>query len=244
LKRFTEQYFNKTTGMVKTWCDALVHVFYPSLCFGCNAELVQVNQFVCLQCLNQLGLTHFESMRENPVEKLFWGRAEIPFAASTFYYIDNTPLQQIIHHIKYRQEKELGIHMGEIMGIHGSGLFTAFTTDLCIPMPLHPRKEYKRGYNQASLLCEGIFRQTGIPYSERALVRNENTRTQTKKSRTERWENVAAAFDISDASIIKGKHVVVVDDVITTGASTEACVNTLKDHGAKSVGIYSLAFTI
>ena len=230
--------------VIKAWYEALVHVFYPSLCYGCNNELIQGDQYICLQCQTEMGRTYFESIRDNPVEKLFWGRADIQCAASTFYYIDKTPLQQIVHHIKYRQEKELGIHMGEIMGIHGSGLFTECKTDLCIPMPLHPKKEYKRGYNQASLLCEGIFKQTGIPYNEKALVRNENTRTQTKKSRIERWENVASVFDVNEPSIIKDKHVVVVDDVITTGASTEACVNMLMQHGAKTVGIYSLAFTL
>ena len=230
--------------MVKAWCDALVHVFYPSLCFGCNNELIQGDQFLCLQCQAELGRTQFEAIRNNPVEKLFWGRADIQFAASTYYYIESTPLQKVIHHIKYRQEKELGIHMGERMGLHGSDLFNACKTDLCIPMPLHPKKEYKRGYNQASLLCEGIFKQTGIPYNEKALVRNENTRTQTKKSRIERWENVASVFDVNEPSIIKDKHVVVVDDVITTGASTEACVHTLMQHGAKTAGVYSLAFTL
>jgi len=230
--------------VIKAWYEALVHVFYPSLCYGCNNELIQCDQYICLQCQTEMGRTYFESIRDNPVEKLFWGRADIQCAASTFYYIDKTPLQQIVHHIKYRQEKELGIHMGEIMGIHGSGLFTECKTDLCIPMPLHPKKEYKRGYNQASLLCEGIFKQTGIPYNEKALVRNENTRTQTKKSRIERWKNVASVFDVIEPLVINDKHVVVVDDVITTGASTEACVNTLMQHGAKTVGIYSLAFTL
>ena len=230
--------------VIKAWYEALVHVFYPSLCYGCNNELIQGDQYICLQCQTEMGRTYFESIRDNPVEKLFWGRADIQCAASTFYYIDKTPLQQIVHHIKYRQEKELGIHMGEIMGIHGSGLFTECKTDLCIPMPLHPKKEYKRGYNQASMLCEGIFKQTGIPYNEKALVRNENTRTQTKKSRIERWKNVASVFDVIEPLVINDKHVVVVDDVITTGASTEACVNTLMQHGAKTVGIYSLAFTL
>lgn len=230
--------------MVKAWCDALVHVFYPSMCYGCNNELIQGDQFICINCQTELGRTAFESIRNNPVEKLFWGRADIQFAASTFYYIDKTPLQQIIHQIKYRQEKELGNHMGEIMGINGSGLFNAFETDLSIPMPLHPKKEYQRGYNQATLLCEGIFKQTGIPYNEKVLARNENTRTQTKKSRIERWDNVASVFDVCEPSIIKDKNVVVVDDVITTGASTEACVNILMQHGAKSAGIYSLAFTL
>ncbi len=230
--------------VIKAWYEALVHVFYPSLCYGCNNELIQGDQYICLQCQTEMGRTYFESIRDNPVEKLFWGRADIQCAASTFYYIDKTPLQQIVHHIKYRQEKELGIHMGEIMGIHGTEFFTECKTDLCIPMPLHPKKEYKRGYNQASLLCEGIFKQTGIPYNEKALVRNENTRTQTKKSRIERWKNVASVFDVIEPSIINDKHVVVVDDVITTGASTEACVNMLLQHGAKTVGIYSLAFTL
>lgn len=230
--------------VIKAWYEALVHVFYPSLCYGCNNELIQGDQYICLQCQTEMGCTYFESIRDNPVEKLFWGRADIQCAASTFYYIDKTPLQQIVHHIKYRQEKELGIHMGEIMGIHGTEFFTEFETELCIPMPLHPKKEYKRGYNQASLLCEGIFKQTGIPYNEKALVRNENTRTQTKKSRIERWKNVASVFDVIEPSIINDKHVVVVDDVITTGASTEACVNMLLQHGAKTVGIYSLAFTL
>ena len=230
--------------VIKAWYEALVHVFYPSLCYGCNNELIQGDQYICLQCQTEMGRTYFESIRDNPVEKLFWGRADIQCAASTFYYINKTPLQQIVHHIKYRQEKELGIHMGEIMGIHGTEFFTECKTDLCIPMPLHPKKEYKRGYNQASLLCEGIFKQTGIPYNEKALVRNENTRTQTKKSRIERWKNVASVFDVIEPSIINDKHVVVVDDVITTGASTEACVNMLLQHGAKTVVIYSLAFTL
>ena len=230
--------------VIKAWYEALVHVFYPSLCYGCNNELIQGDQYICLQCQTEMGRTYFESIRDNPVEKLFWGRADIQCAASTFYYINKTPLQQIVHHIKYRQEKELGIHMGEIMGIHGTEFFTECKTDLCIPMPLHPKKEYKRGYNQASLLCEGIFKQTGIPYNEKALVRNENTRTQTKKSRIELWKNVASVFDVIEPSIINDKHVVVVDDVITTGASTEACVNMLLQHGAKTVGIYSLAFTL
>lgn len=229
--------------MVKAWYDALVHVFYPSLCFGCNNELINSDQFICMQCQTELGRTSFESIRDNPVEKLFWGRADIHFAASTFYYIDKTPLQQIIHQIKYRQEKELGIHMGEIMGIHGSDLLNTFNIDLCIPMPLHPKKEYKRGYNQATLLCEGMHKQSGIPYNESVLVRNENTRTQTKKSRIERWENVASVFAVDQPMIIKDKHVMLVDDVVTTGASTEACVHVLMQHGAKTVGIYSLAFT-
>jgi len=152
-------------------------------------------------------------------------------------------LQRIVHHIKYRKEPELGRHMGELMGMKLSSLFKEQEMTLCIPMPLHPKREYERGYNQASLLCEGIFKTTGLAYNENVLVRNEHTKTQTKKSRKERWENVASIFEVVDHQAISHKNIVLVDDVITTGASSEACAHALLEHGAKTVGICSLAFT-
>lgn len=157
--------------------------------------------------------------------------------------MEKTPLQRIVHHIKYRKEPELGRHMGELMGMKLSSLFKEQEMTLCIPMPLHPKREYERGYNQASLLCEGIFKTTGLAYNENVLVRNEHTKTQTKKSRKERWENVASIFEVVDHQAISHKNIVLVDDVITTGASSEACAHALLEHGAKTVGICSLAFT-
>ena len=230
--------------MVKEWRDALVHLFYPKLCFGCNNDLIHDDQMLCMECIAALGYTQFEGMRNNPVEKLYWGRVNLQFAASTFYYIEETPLQRIVHHIKYRQEPALGRYMGELMGINILSVFKDLETALCIPMPLHPKKEYTRGYNQATLLCEGIFKTTGVAYNEKVLVRNQNTRTQTKKSRKERWENVASVFEVIDHQAVANKNIVLVDDVITTGASTEACATTLLEHGAKSVGVCSLAFTL
>jgi ComF family protein len=230
--------------MVKEWRDALVHLFYPSLCFGCNNDIINSNQFLCMECHASLGYTRFENIRHNPVEKRYWGRVDLQFATSTFYYIEKTPLQKIIHQIKYRQEPALGRHMGELMGMAASEVFKEHETAVLVPMPLHPKREYKRGYNQATLLCEGITKTTGIAYNEKVLVRNEDTRTQTKKSRTERWENVAAVFEVADHQAIANKNIVLVDDVITTGASTEACATALLQHGAKSVGVCSLAFTL
>jgi ComF family protein len=223
--------------------EALLHMLFPSLCFGCEENNVSVEEMICMQCRFSLPFTSFEKIRNNTVEKLFWGRVPLRFASSTFYFTERSSIQNIIHHIKYRDEKELGIFMGEMMGEKLANLFAEQQIDCCIPMPLHPKKEKKRGYNQASLLCEGIQNITGIPYMEYAIERNVHTSTQTRKTRMERWENVSSVFEVNDPSVIKKKNIAIIDDVITTGASTEACAQELMQQGAQSVSVASLAYT-
>ena len=219
-------------------------MLYPSLCFGCGVNEIDETEFICISCLSSLPYTQFEKIRNNPIEKLFWGRTNIKFACSTFYYIEQTPLQQLIHQVKYKEQQKLGIYLGTAMGNLLNPVFSDHEVDLFIPMPLHPKKLKKRGYNQASLLCDGIMKITGHEYDDTLLVRTENTSTQTKKTRLERWENVHAVFSVNDSSKIRDKHILLVDDVITTGASTEACAQTLLNAGSKSVAICSLAFTL
>jgi ComF family protein len=224
--------------------EALLHMLFPSLCFGCEENTVDAEEMICMQCRFSLPFTSFEKIRNNVVEKLFWGRVPLRFAASTFYFTERSSIQNIIHHIKYRDEKELSIFMGEMMGEKLIDLFAEHQIDCCIPMPLHPKKEKQRGYNQASLLCAGIQNKTGMPFKEFLLERKVHTATQTKKSRIERWDNVSSVFEINDPSFFKKKNIVLVDDVITTGASTEACAQVLLKHDANSVSVVSLAYTI
>lgn len=224
--------------------SAFSHLLYPSLCFGCGDNEIGEHEFICIHCLSSLPYTQFEKIRNNPIEKLFWGRTNIKFASSTFYYVEQTPLQQLIHQVKYKEQQKLGIYLGTAMGNLLNPVFSEHEVDLLIPMPLHPKKLKKRGYNQASLLCDGISKTTGRKYDEEVLVRTENTGTQTKKSRIERWENVHAVFSVNDSNKIRDKHIMLIDDVITTGASTEACAQTLLNAGSKSVAICSLAFTL
>lgn len=224
--------------------SAFSHLLYPYLCFGCGVNEIDETEFICISCLSSLPYTQFEKIRNNPIEKLFWGRTNIKFACSTFYYIEQTPLQQLIHQVKYKEQQKLGIYLGTTMGNLLTLFFSENEVDLLIPMPLHPKKLKKRGYNQASLLCDGIMKITGHEYDDTLLVRTENTSTQTKKTRLERWENVHAVFSVNDSSKIRDKHILLVDDVITTGASTEACAQTLLNAGSKSVAICSLAFTL
>ena len=211
---------------------------------GCSQKECENGEWICFECLNELPYTNFEYSRDNTVERLFWGRTPISFASSTFYYVEKTPLQKLIHEIKYKEQQALGVWLGELMGHRLCPILLDTQVDLMLPMPLHPKKQRKRGYNQATLLCEGIKKASNISFKENILIRDTHTSTQTKKSRIQRWENVNEVFSVTDRSAILNKHILLVDDVITTGASTEACAAALLRNGAKSISLCSLAFTL
>ena len=222
----------------------LLNLFYPSLCYGCSNEEIGKNEMLCFTCFQDLPFTGFEKIQGNPTEKLFWGRLPLKFGVSVFYFIPGSPIQKIIHQIKYTGEEDLGIFMGKIAGYRLKKIIEENEIDYCIPMPLHPKKEYKRGYNQASLICQGIKEVCNVDYFDKIVIREENTTTQTKKSRIERWENVETIFSLIDKDKIAGKNILIVDDVITTGASTESCGQILLENGAGSVSIAGLAYTV
>jgi ComF family protein len=230
--------------MITKAIGAISHLLYPSICFGCKKNEIETNEWLCIQCLSTLPFTGFENTRNNPVEQLFWARTPIEIASSCFFYVEKTPIQRLIHEVKYKEQQQLGRWLGQMMGRQLQTIFQMKKVDLMLPMPLHPKKQQQRGYNQAVLLCEGIRATTACDFSEQALIRNTNTQTQTKKTRMERWNNVNEVFDITDAQQIMNKHIVLIDDVITTGASTEACAAILLKEGACAVSICSLAYTL
>jgi ComF family protein len=197
-----------------------------------------------MKCLQKLPYTNFESIKENTTEKLFWGRIPTSFACSIFYFEKENIMQNIIHQIKYKNEKKLGVFMGKLIGLKLNELIQEHNIDFMIPMPIHPKKEKKRGYNQATLLCIGIKEISKLEYVENAIVKNQHTETQTKKSRIERWRNVEQVFKVPNPHLIKGKNILIIDDVITTGASTEACGQMLLELGANSISICGLAHTV
>jgi ComF family protein len=230
--------------MISKAIRAFSHLLYPNICYGCKKNEIDKSEWLCLQCLTALPYTGFENTRNNPVEQLFWGRTPFRFACSSFFYVEKTPIQRLIHEVKYKEQQQLGRWLGQMMGRRLANIFDESKVDLLLPMPLHPKKQKHRGYNQATLLCEGIHAITNCNFLEQVLIRNTNTKTQTKKSRIERWENVSEVFEITTNEKVINKHVVLVDDVITTGASTEACAATLIKEGASAVSICSLAFTL
>lgn len=174
-----------------------------------------------MRCIDAMPETDFEIHPNNPVEKSFAGRLPLVGATAQFYFTKESLMQHLMHEFKYKRNKELGLQLGRIMGeqIKKSGRFEA---DALIPLPLFPAKEKRRGYNQATLLCEGMTKVLNIPVLDNVIIRPQHTETQTKKGRIERWRNIEGKFFLANPDAIRHKHVLLVDDVITTGATLEA----------------------
>ena len=200
-----------------------LHLFYPHSCTACGHDVLDKDALLCMKCIHQLPHTHFAAQENNPVEKIFFGRLSLTAAHSEFYFSKASIMQQLIHQLKYKGNTEIGFHLGEWLGqsLLASHRFNGL--DAILPLPLYPDKERKRGYNQAAVICEGISAVRRVPVLKNKVIRQRHTDTQTKKHRAERWQNVDGSFIVLDKPALAGKNVLLVDDVITTGASLEAC---------------------
>jgi ComF family protein len=203
--------------------DSILRLIFPHVCDGCGSDLLTTESKLCLRCLNSLPETQFEFHENNPVEKMFWGRMNLQAASARFYFTKESLMQKLMHQFKYRENKDLGKQLGKLMGISlkNSGRF--HTADVLVPLPLFANKEKKRGYNQAMILCEGIAEIFPLPILKDAVIRPQHTDTQTKKGRIERWKNIEGKFELVKPGLVRDKHILLVDDVITTGATLEAC---------------------
>jgi ComF family protein len=189
-------------------------------------------------------LTRFEYYPANLVEKIFWGRVEIMAATAFMYFTSGSAVQHSLHLLKYKGKKEIGIYFGRKMGEHLKQSQRFQNCEIIIPLPLFADREKKRGYNQSAMIAAGIAMQLDIPVIPDAVIRTKKTATQTHKSRIERWENMRSTFKIRDPRKILGKHILLVDDVVTTGASLEACALTLLTLPGTTVSIACLAHTV
>jgi ComF family protein len=201
----------------------LLHFFYPHNCLGCGSDIIEKENFLCLECINNLPHTAFAWHANNPVEKIFWGRIPVTAGMSEFYFSKDSIIQNLIHEFKYRGNRKVGLYLGNLMGksLLNSNRFSHI--DALVPLPLFVQKEFKRGYNQSLILCAGINEITNIRVITKNVTRIAHTETQTKKNRIQRWENVERSFSVLEPGSLQGKHILLVDDVITTGATLEAC---------------------
>lgn len=202
--------------------ESLLHLFFPQVCQGCGNDLPAGESVLCIRCINDLPLTHFEKHAANPVEKIFWGRLPLVHGTAQYYFSKESLIQHLMHEFKYRGNKDLGRQLGTMMGEQLLQT-NRFDVDVLIPLPLFLAKERKRGYNQATILCEGMAACMHLPVMDKAILRSEHTETQTKKGRLERWKNMEGKFWLKDPDTIRNKHILLVDDVVTTGATLEAC---------------------
>lgn len=222
---------------------SLTNLFFPRLCTGCGNDLFGKEEVLCLACIDKLPVTNFHLHSNNPVEKIFWGRLPLVNASSYLYFTKDSLLQQLLHAFKYKGAKEIGLYFGRCMGKSLLQSNRFHHIDGLIPLPLHPKKERKRGYNQATVLCEGISEIIQVPVLRNSILRPSATQTQTHKNRIHRWENIEGKFLLSDSDSISNKHILLIDDVVTTGATLESCGQELLATEGLRLSIATLAYT-
>lgn len=227
---------------LKNIVNSTVHLFYPHLCTGCGSDLLEEDNLLCLKCINDLPHTGFAGIANNPVEKHFWGRLPVTAAHSEFYFSKEFLIQHLIHQLKYKGDTRIGSYLGELMGKNMLGSTRFNSIDALIPLPLYADKERKRGYNQAAIICNGISSVMNVPVLNGHVIRRHATDTQTHKHRTERWENVKGSFMLANENALKGKHLLLIDDVITTGATLEACGSVILELENIKLSIATLAY--
>jgi ComF family protein len=222
----------------------LIHLFYPHICRGCAVELNSLKETLCISCSGNLPYTGFAKTENNPVEKTFWGRIEVEAAMSLLYFTPSSITQKLMHQLKYKGCQQLGVYLGQLIGYEliSSNRFSSI--DAILPLPLFAAKEKLRGYNQATVIAEGISYVTKIPVFTDWIARTHFTETQTKKSREERWQNVEGLFKVIKPDALKNKSILLVDDVLTTGATLEACGNAIKKIPETTVFIATLAYAL
>jgi ComF family protein len=224
--------------------DDILSLLFPRLCYGCGTHLMRNEKLFCTECYILIPRTNYHLETDNPVEKLFWGRCNIKRAAAFSFYNRDSRIRKLIHNLKYKGVREIGRELGKIYGLSlkNSGFLEGI--DLIIPVPLHHSKKRIRGFNQAEIISEGLSEASGIPVDTKTLERVTLTSTQTKRSRYERWVNVDGIFNIADRSVLNGKHVLLVDDVITTGSTIESCVNEISKCGEATITVVALAVAL
>lgn len=222
--------------------EALLGLFYPKLCEACSETLSADESIICLSCQYALPKTHFHTMEQNMVERLFWGRADVEFAGSFLFFDKGSNTQTLLHHLKYNHKPQIGEKLGQLYGVVLKDAEKIKSIDAIIPVPLHASRQLQRGYNQSEVFADGLSKMLEVPVFTDVLLRTKKTESQTKKSKYVRWINVHEAFILELAEKIENKHILLVDDVITTGATLESCVHTLQLAKNVRVSIATIAF--
>lgn len=218
-----------------------LELLFPRCCVMCGRRLTRPEEHVCVGCLRALPRTYYCRQPDNPLEQALWGRAEVERAAACFFYYRDNAACRILHELKYNHCPQIGVYMGKVMvaEMESSGFFKDI--DVLVPVPLAAEKKKTRGYNQCEMLADGISAKTSIPVNTSALVRTVANPTQTRKRRMERWENVQGIFSVTETDTLSGKHILLIDDVATTGSTLLSCVEALSVVPDLTVSVLTLA---
>lgn len=222
----------------------LVGLLFPETCYACNGAMTFGEQYICTECLVKLPYTNYHvhgATEYNPLQRRFWGKVPVRFVFSYLHFKPKGRVQRLLHQLKYKGASNLGMYLGKRYGAILKDHQLEEQFDLIIPVPLHKQKQLKRGYNQSDSFAEGLASAMNLPVQLKALKRTINTTSQTNKSRLDRWQNVEQVFQVHEPGLVKGKRALLVDDVMTTGATLEACAIVLLASGCAEVSVVTIA---
>lgn len=222
---------------------SLLNLFYPKVCLGCESLLLSNEGIICTACIHNLPTTRHLEQPENEVSKRFYGRIEVEHASAMFYFHKKGIVQQLIHRLKYKGYQEIGSFLGEWYGEELKEIHQKHQFDEIIPVPLHKKRFRQRGYNQLTTFGIALSKALEIPLNEKLLHRDIYSITQTKKTFFDRIDDKKTSFGVNFSEKDHGKHFLLIDDVITSGTTLEACVRVLSTIPNAKVSIVSIAYT-
>ena len=229
---------------IRNYLNAFLHLLYPQICFGCGTDQVKKTMPLCNQCILDLPFTDFFSIHENPIEKIFWGRVPVQSAGALLFFTKDSLVQTLMTQLKYHHNKKVGILFGQLMGQAITAEKKFEQIDLLIPIPILPSKMNSRGSNQCQVVALGIQQVWNRPIMQDVLIKKSWSNSQTKKNRKARLQQVPDLFFLEKPTSIEGKHILLVDDVLTTGATLEAAIATLMAGSPASISIAVAAYTL
>ncbi|MFN4006665.1 MAG: ComF family protein [Chitinophagaceae bacterium] len=230
-------------SILQQYTEPLVHLFFPHYCVGCSTDVIAKTHWLCSRCVQSLPGTNFVHTAQNPVEIPLAARMPIEAAAAAYYFTRKGILHNAIMQLKYHNYPEVGVYLGKLLGEQLLQSERFQQVEALVPLPLNAKKQALRGYNQAAKIAEGIAAVWPKPILTQAVARRQFTKTQTKENRVNRWENMQAVFEIVDEAAITGKHILLVDDVITTGATIESCGRTILAIPNTKLSIVAVGYT-
>jgi ComF family protein len=227
--------------MLQNMLNSVLNLFFPKICFGCEGLLLQNETVICTQCRHELPLTNHHLNLENEMVKKFYGRIPVVYASSLFYFNKKGIAQELIHNLKYRGHQEIGQTLGNWYAEDLKTVAILKTVDYIVSVPLHKQKFKERGYNQLTTFGETLSETLAIPYNSTILIRNSYAKTQSKKNLEGRMEGMDTVFESVFSEEHHNKHFLLLDDVITTGATLESCCRALEKIPNAKISIVCIA---
>lgn len=219
----------------------LLELIYPNLCVLCAQQLTRSEHKICFSCSDRLPETKYWEYPNNPMFNALCSRTGIHHASAFLFFQKKNRVQELLHQFKYRGDQDLGLELGQRFGERLKTCTALTNVDVMLPVPLHPSKYLKRGFNQSEVIVRGIRKAWDVDTNNRAVSRILANPTQTRKSRLERWQNVETVFALNNKEVVRNKHIALVDDVFTTGATLEACIIALQKGNPRKISVLTLA---